>query len=96
MILVLTYAKKYTSSGSKKILYLSKHINVLKMYNNKINIFLTYLDALQERSRKQVENQTRKKRVWPKSVFSIRFQEFLTGKKRLKMKYCQLYFSFKI
>ena len=48
MILVLTYAKKYTSSGSKKILYLSKHINVLKMYNNKINIFLTYLDALQE------------------------------------------------
>ena len=49
MILVLTYAKKYTSSGSKKILYLSKHINVLKMYNNKINIFLTYLDALQEK-----------------------------------------------
>ena len=52
MILVLTYAKKYTSSGSKKILYLSKHINVLKMYNNKINIFLTYLDALQEKKQK--------------------------------------------
>ena len=72
MILVLTYAKKYTSSGSKKILYLSKHINVLKMYNNKINIFLTYLDALQDRSRKQVENPTRKRRESAKiSLFNM-------------------------
>ena len=71
MILVLTYAKKYTSSGSKKILYLSKHINVLKMYNNKINIFLTYLDALQEKKQKTGgESDEEKKSVAKISLFN--------------------------
>ena len=71
MILVLTYAKKYTSSGSKKILYLSKHINVLKMYNNKINIFLTYLDALQEKKQKTGgESDDEKKSVAKISLFN--------------------------
>ena len=95
MILVLTYAKKYTSSGSKKILYLSKHINVLKMYNNKINIFLTYLDALQEKKQKTGgESDEEKKSVAKISLFNKVSGVFNRHEKTIKNEILPVVFFF--